>query len=211
MEDIDRALERLLRAYAAAGGPASFDPADPADLDELRAMVAPLRIPIEIEHVWALFQEEGPPFIVDTLPLATVRLAIDAAPHSFQSRALLLVGSGGSRQCFLELHDADGTGGGSIWGVEESEPEMREVSPSLVDLITGTAIAWERGIARLREDYPFPWAAWDEEAWERLKAEVLPVGRVAGARPAGWLPRWPWSTPSFARRASHRWTEAASR
>lgn len=110
--------------------------------------------------------------------------------QTFQSRALLVIGSGGPAGCFLELDDPDGTGGGALLTREELAPEMHEAAPSLSALLDATAAAWEQGIVRLSEEHPFPWAAWDEEAWDRLKAELLPVGRVAGSRPAGWLPPW---------------------
>jgi len=191
MTTIEAALDRLVGAYVAAGGTTEeFDPADATELDDLRRRVAPLRLPVEIEHVWRRFQELGVPGIVDTQSLGTVELAIGAMGHTFQSRTLLVIGSGGQTTCFLELDDPDGTGGGAVWTVEEFAFEMHEAAPSLVALIDATAIAWERGIVRLSEAHPFPWAAWDEDAWRRLKTELLPRGRVAGSRPAGWLARW---------------------
>lgn len=190
MARIEAAFERLVTAYVAAGGTTDeFDPADEAQLDELRRLVAPLRLPNEIEWLWRQFQQHGVPGLIDTNSLASVDLAIGAAPFTSQSRALLTIGSGRAT-CYLELHDADGAGGGAVWSVEEFARDMHEVAPSLAALVDATAIAWERGIARLSNEHPFPWAAWDEERWERLKADVLPSGRVAGARPAGWLPRW---------------------
>jgi hypothetical protein len=139
--------------------------------------------------VWHRFQETGVPGIVDTNPLGSVETAIGAMGHTFQSRALLAIGSGRAT-CYLELDDPDGTGGGAVWTLKEFAPEMHEVAPSLAALLDVTAVGWEQGIVRLSEEHPFPWAAWDEEAWERLKGELLPVRRVAGSRPAGWLPRW---------------------
>ena len=190
MSEIEAALARLVAAYTAAGGTTEeFDPVDDADLDDLRRRVAPLRLPIEIEHVWRRFQELGVPGIIDTNSLASVETVIGAMGHTFQSRVLLSIGSGRAR-CYLELHDADGTGGGAVWTLREYEPEMYEVAPSLTALLDVTAAAWERGIARLSDKHPFPWAAWDEDGWDRLKADRLPTGRVAGSRPAGWLLRW---------------------
>lgn len=191
MTMIEAALDRLVAAYMAAGGTTDeFDLVDEAELDDLRRRAAPLRLPVEIEHVWRQFQELGVPGIVDANPLGSVELAIGAMGQTFQSRALLVIGSGGRARCFLELDDPDGTGGGAVWTLEEFAPEMHEAAPSLAALFDATAAAWEQGIVRLSEEHPFPWAAWDEEAWDRLKAELLPVGRVAGSRPAGWLPRW---------------------
>ena len=190
MTSIEAALDRLLAAYTAAGGSTEeFDPVDEAELDDLRRRVAPLRVPVEIEHVWHQYQELGVPGIVDTNPLGTVETAIGAMGQTFQSRALLSIGSGRAR-CWLELDDPDGTGGGAVWTLVEFAPEMHEAAPSLAALLDATAAAWERGIVRLSEAHPFPWAAWDEEAWDGLKGELLPVGRAAGSRPAGWLPRW---------------------
>jgi hypothetical protein len=191
MTMIEAALDRLVAADRAAGGTTDeFDPAAEAELDDLRRRAAPLRLPVEIEHVWRQFQEQGVPGSVDTNPLGTVELAIGAMGQTFQSRALLVIGSGGRAGCFLELDDPDGTDGGAVWTLEEFAPEMHEAAPSLAALFDATATAWEQGIVRLSEKHPFPWAAWDEEAWDRLKAELLPVGRVAGSRPVGWLPRW---------------------
>ena len=190
MSKIEDALERLLAAYSAAGGTTDeFDPASEAELDLLRDLVAPLRLPSEIESVWRRFQEQGVPGIVDTNALGTVELATAAAPHTSLSRVLLTIGSGRAT-CYLELDDADGTGGGAVWTLAEFAPEMREVAPSLALLLNATAIAWERGVVRLSEEHPFPWAAWDDGAWEQLKSEVIPAGRVAGSRPKGWLQRW---------------------
>lgn len=110
-------------------------------------------------------------------------------PHTNQSRALLVIGSGRAT-CYLELADADGTGGGAVWTLKEFAPEMHEVAPSLAALLDATAAAWEQGVVRLSEAHPFPWAAWDDEGWEQLKASLLPTGRVVGSRPSGWLPRW---------------------
>jgi hypothetical protein len=191
MTMIEAALDRLVAAYLAAGGTTDeFDPVHEPELDDLRRRVAPLRLPDEIEPVWRRFQELGVPGIVDTNSMSTAELAIGALGQTFQSRALLVVGSGGRAMCFLELDDPDGTGGGAVWTLEEFAPEMHEAAPSLAALFDATAVAWEQGIVRLSEAHPFPWAAWDLDAWNRLKAELLPVGRVAGSRPAGWLPRW---------------------
>jgi len=191
MTMIEAALDRLVAAYVAAGGTTDeFDPVDEAELDDLKRRAAPLRLPVEIEQVWRRFQEQGVPGLVDTNPLGTVELAIGAMGQTFQSRALLVIGPGGRAGSFLELDDPDGTRGGAVWTLEEFAPEMHEAAPSLTALCDATAAAWEQGIVRLSEEHPFPWAAWDEEGWDRLKAELLPVGRVAGSRPAGWLPRW---------------------
>ena len=190
MDGIEAALARLVAAYAAAGGTTDeFDPADEAALAELRKRVAPLRLPTDIEQVWRSFQELGVPGIIDTNSLGTVEQARGAMPYTNQSRALLVIGSGRAT-CYLELADADGANGGAVWTLEEFAPELREVAPSLAALLDATAAAWERGIVRLSKEHPFPWAAWDAEGWEQLKALVLPAGRVAGSRPAGWLPRW---------------------
>jgi hypothetical protein len=184
------ALERLLAAYSAAGGTTEeFDPASEAELDALRDLVAPLRLPSEIEYVWRRFQEQGVPGIVDMNSLGTVEQATGAAPYTSLSRVLLTIGSGRAT-CYLELDDANGHGGGAVWTLEEFAPEMREVAPSLAALLNATAIAWERGVVRLSEEHPFPWAAWNDDAWEQLKSEVIPAGRFAGSRPEGWLPRW---------------------
>ena len=190
MVDIETAVERLLTAYVAAGGTSNFDPADEEDLAGLRTFISPLHLPDQIEYVWRRYQEEGPPGALDMMSLGTVEMAIGAAPYTDQSRALLTIGSGGGRLCYLELNDADGLGGGAVWTLEEFAPQMHEVAPSLAALLDATATAWELGIVRLSKEHPFPWAAWDEPAWHRLKAEVLPAGRVASSRPAGWLPRW---------------------
>jgi hypothetical protein len=190
VSEIGEALDRLLAAYAAAGGTTGdLDPADEAELDALRDLVAPQRLPSEIEYLWRHFQEQGVPGILDTNSLETVEVAAGAARYSHQSRALLTIGSGSST-CYLDLDDADGTGGGAVWTLVEFAPEMREVAPSLAALLDSTAIAWEQGIVRLSEKHPFPWAAWDDDAWVRLKSETLPAGRVVGSRPVGWLPRW---------------------
>lgn len=190
MTSIEAALDRLVAAYIASGGnPAEFDPVDEAGLDGLRRRVAPLRLPVDIEHVWRRFQEEGVPGIVDMNSLGTVEMAMGSMGQTFQSRALLVIGAGRAT-CFLELDDPDGTGGGAVWTLEEFAAEMHEVAPSLATLIDATATAWEEGVVRLSDQHPFPWAAWDEEGWRRLKAKLLPIGRVAGSRPTGWLPRW---------------------
>ncbi|GEM_PF-4647477 len=191
MTTIEAAFDRLVAAYVAAGGTTDeLDPVDAAELDDLRRRAAPLRLPVEIEHVWRQFQALGVPGIVDTHPLGTVELAIGAMGQTFQSRALLVIGSSGRATCFLELDDSGGVGGGAVWTLEEFAPEMHEAAPSLAALFDATAAAWEQGIVRLSEEHPFPWSAWDGSAWDRIKAELLPVGRVAGSRPAGWLPRW---------------------
>jgi len=187
---IDQPLERLLSAYCAAGGTLEPDPVSDRELAKLRKLVAPLRLPDELVGLWQRFQNGGPPGIIDTLWLDSVELAIGAAPYAYLSRALLIVASGGSSRCYLELHDADGNGGGAVWRIEEFAPEMHEVAPSLPALLEADAIAWERGVARLSDRHPFPFAVWDEPAWARLKAEVLPPPRVAGSRPSRWLPRW---------------------
>jgi hypothetical protein len=187
---IDTAVERLLVAYRAAGGTMEPDPASEAELAELRMLVAPLRLPAQLEYLWRTFQVDGPPGIIDTLPLETVEVVIGAMPYAVVPRALLLIASEGSSRAYIELDDADATGGGTVWTVEESAVEMHEVAPSLAALLETTAIAWDRGIARLSEAHPFPWAAWDASAWARLKADRLPPGRVAGSMPTRWLPRW---------------------
>jgi hypothetical protein len=188
--DIETALARLVAGYVAAGGTTdTFDPVDEAALDDLRQRVAPLRLPTDIERVWRSFEKSGVPGIVDTNSLATVELAQGAMGQTNQSRALLVMGSGRAT-CYLELLDPDGANGGAVWTLEEFAPEMLQVAPSLALLLDATATAWERGIVRLSTEHPFTWAAWDDEAWAQLKAEVLPGPRIAGSRPAGWLPRW---------------------
>jgi hypothetical protein len=188
--DIARALEHLLAAYSEVAGAGELDPAREDELETLRTMVAPLRLPDDLEQVWRRFQQDGPPGCLDTLSLGTVDLAIGAAPYSPLSRALLTIGSGGDARCYLELDDPDGTGGGGVWTLREFAPALVRVAPSLATLLEAVALAWEQGIARLSEHHPFPWAIWDEPAWERLKADVLPPPRTAGSRPSGWLPRW---------------------
>ncbi len=189
MTDIDAAIERLLRAIDRAGAPAPSNPASDADLEALRAMVAPLRVPDDLERLWRRFQD-APSQIIDTLELQPVDLTIDFAPYTNQSRALLLIASGGDRHRYVELHGAGDIDGGAVWAGGTFEPELRELAPSVAVLIDVTAVAWERGIVRPIGVVDVPRVKWDEEAWDRLKAELLPAGRVAGARPSGWLPRW---------------------
>ena len=62
MTMIEAALDRLVAAYMAAGGTTDeFDPVDEAELDDLRRRAAPLRLPVEIEHVWRQFPGTGRP------------------------------------------------------------------------------------------------------------------------------------------------------
>lgn len=190
MDPIEAALERVVAAYVAAGGTTDdFDPADESELRKLRRRVAPLRLPSEIERVWRTFQGQGVPGIVDQSWLGDVDLALGSMPYTTQSRALLVIGSGRAT-CYVELADPDGSNGGAVWTLEEFAPEIREVAPSLAALLDATAAAWEEGVVRLSPDHPFPMAEWDDAAWDRLKARLLPIGRIAGSRPAGWLPRW---------------------
>ena len=189
MTDIDAAIDRLLRAVALAGAPAPSEPASDADLQAVRTMVAPLRVPNDLEKLWRRFQE-GPRGLIDTLDFLPIELAIDYAPYTNQSRALLMIASGGDQHRFIELHGPDIDDGGTIWASGTFEPDMRELAPSLADLIDVTAVAWERGIVRPTDEIRVPMVEWDEAAWEQLKAERLPIGRLVGAVPSGWLPRW---------------------
>jgi hypothetical protein len=189
LTDIDAAIDRLLRAVAQAGAPAPSEPASDADLEAVRAMVAPLRVPDDLQQLWRRFQE-GPRGLVDTRDLLPVELAITYAPYMNQSRALLVIATGGDQHRFIELHGPDSDDGGAIWASGTFEPDMRELAPSLAALIDAIAVAWERGIVRPTDEIRVPMVEWDEEAWERLKAELLPAGRVVGAGPSGWLPRW---------------------
>jgi hypothetical protein len=187
--DIDAAIDRLLRATELAGAPPPSEPTTEADLEAVRAMVAPLRVPYDLARLWRRFQE-GPRGIIDTLDFLPIELAIDYAPYTNQSRALLMVASGGDQHRFVELHGPEDDDGGAVWASGTFEHEMREVAPSLADLVEVTAIAWERGVVRPTDEIRVPMVEWDEAAWDRLKTELLPAGHVVGATPSGWLPRW---------------------
>ncbi len=71
MTDIDAAIDRLIRATHLAGAPAPAAPASDTDLEAVRAMVAPQRVPDDLEKLWRRFQE-GPHGLIDTLDLLPV-------------------------------------------------------------------------------------------------------------------------------------------
>jgi hypothetical protein len=178
-----------MRATALAGFPSPSDPASEADLARVREMVAPLRVPDDLERLWRRFQD-GPRDIIDTRDLMPIEFVINNALYTNQSRALLMIASGGDQHRYVELHRPEADDGGAVWAGGTFEPELRELAPSLSDLIDVVAVAWERGIVRPTDETEIPMVERDEDAWERLKGELLPAGRVVGATPSGWLPRW---------------------
>ena len=80
MTDIDSAIDRLLLAAAALDLPAPLNPAGEAELDALRAAVAPLRLPDDLVRLWRRLQG-GPPGMIDRLDLMPVSQAIEFRAH----------------------------------------------------------------------------------------------------------------------------------
>ena len=187
--DIDAAIDRLLAVAARLDLPAAKNLADEPAIDALRAAVAPLRLPDDLVRLWRRDQG-GPPGMIDRLDLMPVSQAIEFRGIHDGPMALLTIAYESQWSRFLELDDADGLGGGSVWEGDVGDFDWREVAPSLADLVDSVATAMELGIARPRDIGGFRILDWDEDAWGRLKAERWPDRRRVSVRPTGWLPRW---------------------
>jgi len=189
--DIDEPVDRILRVAASLDLPPTANPATDAEIESLRALVAPLRLPEEVERLYRRFQD-GPPSMIDgldaMLPIAT---SIEFRRDHDWPHALLSVAYESHQFRFVELHGPDGSGGGTIWSSAYADEHIVEVAPSLSALLEVVAEAWERGVAT-----PYTQAdgyrsiEWDFDAWESLKAERLPKPRRVSVRPTRWLPRW---------------------
>ena len=189
MVDIDSAIDRLLRAAATLDLPAPLSPARDADLHALRAAVLPLRLPADLERLWRRLQA-GPPGMIDRLDLMPVSQAIEFRAITDAPRALLTVAFESQWSRFVELDDPNGAGGGAVWEGDVGDFDLREVAPSLADLVHAVAAAMEQGIARPNVIGGFRILQWDEAAWERMKAERWPARRVVSALTSRWPPRW---------------------
>ena len=115
MTDVDSAIDRLLLAAAALDLPAPLNPVGEAQLDALRAAVAPLRLPHELVRLWRRLQG-GPPGMIDRLDLMPVSQAIDFRAITDGPRALLTIAFESQWSRFVELDDPNGVGGGVVWG-----------------------------------------------------------------------------------------------
>jgi hypothetical protein len=189
MSDIDQAVDRLLRTAAMMGVPAPLNPARDAEIDAVRAAVAPLRVPDDLERLWRRLQE-GPPQMVDRLDLMPVSQVLEFRGIHDWPKALLTMAYASHWFHFVELNDPDGTGGGTVWEGAYGDDDIKEVAPSLPDLIDAVAAAWEDGLAPPYEVGGFRVVNWDDEGWERRKAELWPDRRSVPARIVRWPARW---------------------
>ena len=106
MTDIDAAIDRLLLAAAALDLPAPLNPAGEAELDALRAAVAPLRLPDDLVRLWRRLQG-GPPMMIDRLDLMPVSQAIEFRAIHDWPKALLTMAYESQWSRFVELDDAE--------------------------------------------------------------------------------------------------------
>ena len=223
--DIDEAIGRLLEVASELDLPAPLNPAGEAELDALRAAVAPLRLPDDLVRLWRRLQG-GPPGMIDRLDLMPVSQAIEFRAIHDGPNALLTIAFESQWSRFVELDDPNGAGGGAVWEGDVGDFDLREVAPSLADLIDAVATAMELGIARPYEVGGFRILQWDDAAWDRLKAERWPERGVvsalttrlaasAGSSSRGWIRATP--VPAAPRRRSRRsascgngWTDTAT-
>jgi hypothetical protein len=169
--------------------PAPLNPAGDADIEAVRAAVAPLRIPDDLERLWRRLQD-GPDGMIDRLDLLPMSSVLEFRAMHDWPNALLTVAYESHQFRLVELDDADGTGGGMVWEAEFSVDDIREVAPSLPALIDAVATAWEVGIAHPYEVGGFRALQWDFDAWERRKADLWPTRHMVPAQITRWLPRW---------------------
>lgn len=193
MDDLDGAVDRILHAAALVDLPAPANPATDADIDALRAAVAPLLVPDELVRLYLRFQE-GPPSLIDGYDLLSTENVIEQRQFQLENpdwpRALLPICYESHQFRLLELHDPDGTGGGAVWDAAYADDDLREVAPSLTALLGAAAVGWESGVASPYEYGGYRSVTWDFEAWLAIKARLLPAVRTVGAWPTRWLPRW---------------------
>jgi hypothetical protein len=187
--DIDTAIDRLLRAASAADLPAPLNPASDAEIEALRVALLPLRIPSDLERLWRRLQD-GVPGMIDRSDLLRVTGAVEFRDTHEWPNALLTIAYMSHWFHLVELDGPDGTGGGTVWEVGFTDLEIREVAPSLSLLLDAAAAACEMGIATPYDAGAFRTVDWDDEAWERLKADRWPDRRTASARVTGWPRRW---------------------
>ncbi len=128
--------------------------------------------------------------MIDRLDLMPVSQAIEFRAIQDAPSALLTVAYESQWSRVVELDDRDGTGGGAVWEGDVGDFELREVAPSLAQLVDAVATAMEQGIARPYEIGGFRVLQWDDEAWDRMRAERWPNRRTVSVRITRWLPRW---------------------
>ena len=184
MTDIDAAIDRLLLAAAALDLPAPLNPAGEAELDALRAAVAPLRLPDDLVRLWRRLQG-GPPGMIDRLDLMPVSQAIEFRGIHDGPRALLTIAFESQWSRFWSSTSRRGRRRRRLGG-RCRRFRLREVAPSLADLVDSVATAMELGIARPHEVGGFRILDWDERRLGPPESRAL-AGPPTGQRPDDWL------------------------
>ena len=100
--------------------------------------------------------------MIDRLDLMPVSQAIEFRGIHDGPNALLTMAYESQWSRFVELDDANGAGGGAVWEGDVGDFDLREVAPSLADLVDAVATAMELGIARPYEVGGFRSLQWDD-------------------------------------------------
>lgn len=189
MPDLDEAIDRLLRIGAEWNVLEPIRPATDAEIASLQNLVAPLRIPADLEHLWRRL-DRAPSRMVDRLDFVPVAQAIEFRKDHDWPAALLTIAYESHQFRFVELDAPDRTGGGAVWDSMYSDDDIREVAPSLADLLDAVATAWEDGIAWPYDVAGFHTTDWDHDAWEGMLAERWPARRRVSVEIVRWPSRW---------------------
>lgn len=200
---VDEAVERLGAACRAAGIDPPRPPEDVDALDtvlaEIRAEVAPLRLPADVERFWRLVDlstlrvSPWPEPMQPRYALDSWRMHRDDSPGTCP-RLLFPFGYASHSYLLVELDDGDGGGHLFSWGYGGEPFVLRHAS--LVDLLDLTAAFVEAGHLELREHEGRPWVLFDpEHRWDAAARERLarrpPHPRLAGPTVAEDVDAWP--------------------
>jgi hypothetical protein len=191
--EIDGAIDRLLRAMTAKGFPFTVDSIGDDRLAELRAAIAPLRLPSDVEVAWRRLPVWAGAFL-DSLDLQPAPAALKQWQEEADifPRCLFPIGYASRSVCWIELHGPDDSEGGAVWSGHYEIAEIGRVAPSIAELLDASAEAWDAGIIR--------WSQWqgravavleESDAWAALRARRWPSPPTADlAARLRWPARW---------------------
>ena len=129
--------------------------------------------------------------MIDRLDLMPVSQAIEFRAIHDGPNALLTIAFESQWSRFVELDDPNGAGGGAVWEGDVGDFDLREVAPSLADLIDAVATAMEMGIARPLRGGRVPHPPMGRRGLGSTEGRTL-AGTCAWSAPmtTRWPPRW---------------------
>jgi hypothetical protein len=193
--EIDDAIDRLVEAMEAKGFPLVVDPIGHDQLADLRAAIAPLRLPSELEVAWRRLPIWAGAFL-DGLDLGppdkVLELWQEDVEQATYPRRLLPIGYSSRYYCWIELDGPSDVAGGAIWHGHLELAEVDLVAPSMAELLDASAEAWSTGIIRWSEQQGRAIAVLEEpDDWAALSGRRWPDrATIAIWTPGAWPARW---------------------